>query len=121
MRAIHFVPPHIIVELDATIGKKYDKKSLPARAGGLSIQYHEAHESFWNNSSQAGHERLIIVEEIRAGDRFDIDGYSKGRLDMCATGRSFIKPDMPHGIYATPIECEDWKVETAFLVFGAIG
>ena len=59
IRAVHFLPPEIIVELDVISGKKYARHSLPSRAGGISIQYHEAHESFWKGSSQKGYERLI--------------------------------------------------------------
>ncbi len=240
IRAIHFLPPQIIVELDMTSGKKYDRHSLPPRAGGMSIQYHEANEGFWRGSSQMGYERLITpthtivdhsdylfnsphkispgvclassfvmegslptskwlgtsaglflqrghkryisianhgfpsssevyhpsptgrrigqvtdrfpawdlafaqldpsiyisvsndhyfaapkpsrmirVEEIQAGDWFEVDGYSTGRLDMCARGRSYARPDMPEGIQANPIQ--DWKVEVAYSIFGAIG
>ena len=59
IRAIHFLPPQIIVELDMMSGKKYERHSLPSRAGGISIQFHEAKESFWKGSSQMEYERLI--------------------------------------------------------------
>ena len=59
IRAIHFLPPQIIVELDMMSGKKYERHSLPSRAGGISIQFHEAMESFWKGSSQMEYERLI--------------------------------------------------------------
>jgi len=57
IRAFHFMPPQITVELDMTRGKKHNRHSLPSRAGGISIQYHEANESFWKGSSQMGYER----------------------------------------------------------------
>lgn len=240
IRAVHFLPPQIIVELDNTSGKKYNRHSLPSRAGGISIQYHEANESFWKGSSQMGYERLITstdtvvdnsdylfnnphdispgvclassfvmkgslpasrwfstsaglflqkgnkrcvsvanhgfpdspevyhpwptgrrigqitdrfpvwdlafaqldpsisfsndhyfaapkpsrlicVEEIMAGDWFEVDGYSTGRLDMCARGRSYVRPNMPEGIQPIPIPYRDWMVETAYSLFGTIG
>lgn len=240
IRAVHFLPPQIIVELDVTSEKSYARHSLPSRAGGISIQYHEAHESFWKGSSQKGYERLITptdtvvdnsdylfnnphrispgvclassfviegglaisswlstsaglflqkgnkrclsvanhgfpdslevyhpsptgrrigqitdrfpvwdvalaqldpsisfsndqyfaapkpsrllsVDEIKAGDWFEVDGYSTGRLDMCARGRSYIRPTMPEGIQSIPIPYRDWKVETAYSLFGTIG
>lgn len=240
IRAIHFLPPQIIVELDMTSAKKYDRHSLPSRAGGISIQYHEANESFWKGLSQIGYERLITptdtvvddsdylfsnhhnispgvclassfvmegglptsrwfctsgglllqkgnkrclsvanhgfpdssevyhprptgrgigqitdrfpawdlafaqldpsisfsndqyfaapkpsrlicVEEIKAADWFEVDGYSTGRLDMCARGRSYVRPNMPEGVQPVPIPYRDWMVETAYSVFGAIG
>jgi len=240
IRAIHFLPPQIIVELDMTSGKKYDRHSLPSRAGGISIQYHEANESFWKGLSQMGYERLITptdtvvddsdylfsnphnispgvclassfvmegglptsrwfstsaglllqkgnkrcvsianhgfpdssevyhpwptgrgigqitdrfpawdlafaqldpsisfsndqyfaapkpsrlicVEEIKAGDWFEVDGYSTGRLDMCARGRSYVRPNVPEGVQSIPIPYRDWMVETAYSLFGTIG
>ena len=240
IRAIHFLPPQIIVELDVKKGKTYNRRSLPARAGGLSIQYHEATESFWKGYSQMGYERLITpteslvdnsdylsdipheispgvclassfmmegslpssrwlgtsaglffqkgnkrylsvashgfpdssevyhpsptgrqigqitdhypawdiafaqldpsisfsndryfaapkpsrlicVEEIKAGDWFEVDGYSAGRLDMCARGRSYVRPNLPEGIPPIPIPYRDWMVKTAYSLFGAIG
>ena len=240
IRAIHFLPPQIIVELDITSGKKYDRHSLPSRAGGMSIQYHEANKSFWKGLSQMGYERLITptdtvvddsdylfsnphkispgvclassfvmegnlptsrwlstsgglllqkgnkryvsvanhgfpdssevyhprptgraigqitdrfpvwdlafaqldpsisfsndqyfaapkptrlicVEEIKAGDWFEVDGYSTGRLDMCARGRSYVRPNMPEDVQPVPIPYRDWMVETAYSLFGTIG
>ena len=240
IRAVHFLPPQIIVELDNTSGKKYNRHSLPSRAGGISIQYHEANESFWKGSSQMGYERLITptdtvvdnsdylfnspheispgvclassfvmegnlptsrwfstsaglflqkgtkryvsvanhgfpdssevyhpwptgrrigqitdrfpvwdlafaqldpsisfsndhyfaapkasrlicVEEIKTGDWFEVDGYSTGRLDMCARGRTYVRPNMPEGIQPIPIPYRDWMVETAYSLFGMIG
>ena len=240
IRAVHFLPPLIIVELDMTSGKKYARRSLPSRAGGISIQYHEAHEGFWKGSSQMGYERLITptdtvadtsdylfnnphkispgvclssafrmeqglatsgwlstsagillqkgnkrcltlanhgfpdssevyhpsptgrrigqiterfpawdwalaeldpsisfsndryfaapkpsrlirVNELKVGDWFEVDGYSTGRLDLCARGISLLKPSMPDGIPTVPIPCERWTVELAYSLFGAIG
>ena len=240
IRAIHFLPPQIIVELDMTSGKKYDRHSLPSRAGGILIQYHGANENFWKGLSQIGYERLITpidtvvddsdylfsnphtispgvclassfvmegglptsrwfntsgglllqngnkrclsvanhgfpdssevyhprptgrrigqitdrfpawdmafaqldpsisfsndqyfaapkpsrlvcVEEIKAGDWFEVDGYSTGRLDMCARGRSYVRPNMPEGVQPIPIPYRDWMVETAYSLFGTIG
>ena len=240
IRAIHFLPPQIIVELDMTTGKKYDRHSLPSRADGMSIQYHEANESFWEGSSQMGYERLITptntvvddsdylssnphkispgvclasslvmegslptsrwlstsaglllqngnkrclsvanhgfpdssevyhprptgrrigqiterfpawdlafaqldpsisfsndqyfaaprpsrlicVEEIRAGDWFEVDGYSAGRLALCARGRSYARPKMPEGVETIPIPYQEWKVENVYSLFGTIG
>ncbi|KAL9102382.1 MAG: hypothetical protein Q9163_002475 [Psora crenata] len=240
IKAIHFLPPQIIVELDMTSGKRYDRYSLASKAGGISIQYHEANESFWKGSSQMRYERLISptdpiadnsdylfnnpheispgvclassfvmegnlptsrwlstsaglclqkgnkrylsvanhgfpdssevfhplptarrigqitdrfpawdlafaeldpsisfsndryfaaskpsrligVEEIKAGDWFEVDGYSTGRLDMCARGRSYVRPNMPEGIQPIPTPDRDWMVETAYSLFGTIG
>lgn len=240
IRAIHFLPPQIIVELDMTSKRKYNRHSLPSRAGEISIQYHEANESFWKGLSQTGYERLITptdtivdnsdylfnkpheispgvclspgvvmegnlptsrwlstsaglflqkgnkrcvsvanhgfpnssevyhpgpmgrrigqitdrfparnlafaqldpsisfsnnhyfaapkpsrligVEEIKAGDWFEVDGYSTGRLDMCARGRSYIRPDVPEGFHPIPIPYRDWMVETAYSLFGPVG
>ena len=59
IRAIHFLPPQIIVELDNASGKKYDRHSLPSKACGIPIQYHESNERFWKGSSQRVYERLI--------------------------------------------------------------
>ena len=240
IRAIHFLPPHIIVELDTKSGRKYDRRSLPSRAGGISIQYHEADENYWKGSSQMAYERLntptanvvddsdylynnpheisagvclassfvmegnipttkwlstsagllmqksnrkcisvanhgfpdspevyhpsptgcrigqitdrfpgwdlafvqlessvsfsnehyfsaprpsrlVSVEEIRAGDWFEVDAYSAGRVGLCARGRTYYRPDVPDGIEPTPIRIQDWNVETAYSLFGMSG
>lgn len=65
--------------------------------------------------------RLMGVDEIKAGDWFEVDGYSTGRLNMCARGISYIRPNMPEGIQPMPVPYRDWKVETAYSLFGTIG
>ncbi len=59
LRAVYFVPPLIIVELSATDGREYERKTLPGKAGGLNIMYHHGEESFWSKSREAGYARLI--------------------------------------------------------------
>ena len=59
IRAVHFVPPLIIVELSVTDGRKYERKSLPGKAGGLNIMYHHDEKSFWSESREASYARLI--------------------------------------------------------------
>ncbi|MCJ1366632.1 hypothetical protein MMC16_005762 [Acarospora aff. strigata] len=59
IRAVHFVPPLIIVELSVTDGRKYEYKTLPGKAGGLNIMYHHGEESFWSESREASYARLI--------------------------------------------------------------
>lgn len=64
IRAVHFIPPQIIVELDPTGGRTYDTKSLPATAGGLPILYHEGVEEYWKGVSQKAYKRLITPTEL---------------------------------------------------------
>lgn len=59
IRAVHSVPPLIIVELRTTDGRKYDRRSLPGKAGGLNIMYHHGEENFWSESRGASYARLI--------------------------------------------------------------
>jgi len=59
VRAVHFVPPLIIVELPVTDGRRYERKSLPGKAGGLNIMYHHSEKSFWSESREASYARLI--------------------------------------------------------------
>lgn len=239
IRAIHFMPPQIIVELDVASGRTYDKQSLPPMAGGLPILYHESIEDYWKGSSQKAYERLITptnliadvsdylyndphelspgvclssaylsrngsitsqwlstsagvlvqnggarlmtsachgfptsdevyhpsptgrrigqivqrfpawdialvqldpsisfsnrryfaapvpsrlisIEEIRAGDWFEVDGMSTGRVDLCARGRSWYNPT-PTSSISLPVAYKDWRIETAFSLFGTIG
>lgn len=59
IRAIHFVPPLIIVELSVTDGRGYARRSLLGKAGGLNIMYHHSEESFWSQPHEASYTRLI--------------------------------------------------------------
>lgn len=45
MRAIHFLPPLIIVEL--AMGSIHARRSLPGCAGGTNILYHDSPTSYW--------------------------------------------------------------------------
>lgn len=46
IRVVHFVPSLIIVEIDVSTGRTYARKSLPGKAGGLNIMYHESAEGY---------------------------------------------------------------------------
>lgn len=59
IRAVHFVPPLVIVEIDVSTGRTYARKSLPGKAGGLNIMYHESIEGYWKGNSQKAYERLV--------------------------------------------------------------
>ena len=58
IRSIHFLPPIIIVELNADDEKVYGTRSLPAKAGGLNIMYHHSAEPFWKGQSQLSFARI---------------------------------------------------------------
>lgn len=58
IRSVHFLPPVIIVEIQAHDGRKYDRKTLPAKAGGLNLMYHHSQEAFWGGQSQLSYARL---------------------------------------------------------------
>ena len=58
IRSVHFLPPLIIVELNADDGVIYERKSLPGKAGGLNIVYHHSTESFWDGQSQLSFARI---------------------------------------------------------------
>lgn len=58
IRSVHFLPPSIIVELNAHDGIKYERKTLPATAGGLNILYHHSPEAFWKGQSQLSFARI---------------------------------------------------------------
>ena len=58
IRSIHFLPPLIIVELNVNDGIKYERKTLPAKAGGLNILYHHSSEAFWKGESQLSFARF---------------------------------------------------------------
>lgn len=59
IRAIHFVPPLIIVGIDVSTGRTCAMKSLSGKAGGLNIMYYESAEGYWEGNSQKAYERLI--------------------------------------------------------------
>lgn len=65
IRVIHFFPPLIIVEIDVSTGRKYERKSLPAKAGGLNIMYHVNENGYWKGTSQKAFERLTIPTSIQ--------------------------------------------------------
>lgn len=52
IRAVHFFPPLIIVEIDVRTSRYCARKSLPAKAGGLNIMYHQSEEGYWKGTSQ---------------------------------------------------------------------
>lgn len=58
IRSVHFLPPLIIVELNADDEVIYERKSLPGKAGGLNIVYHHSTESFWEGQSQLSLARI---------------------------------------------------------------
>jgi hypothetical protein len=58
IRSVQFLPPAIIVEIHADDGRQYERKSLPAKAGGLNIMYHHSGEAFWKGQSQLSYARL---------------------------------------------------------------
>lgn len=59
IRAVHFVPPIIVVEIDVSTGRTYARKSLPGKAGGQNIMYHESPEGYWEGNCQKEYEMLI--------------------------------------------------------------
>ena len=73
IRAIHFLPPQIIVEIDTTSGRTYKRKSLPARAGGLPILYHESREEYCRGLSQKAYEKLITPTDMVIDDSNYLD------------------------------------------------
>ena len=97
--AVHFVPPLIIVELSATDGREYERKTLPGKAGGLYIMYHHGEESFWSGSGKAGYARFIAFAAtandtaVQAGDWFECDGISTGRIALCARSLEALRPN----------------------------
>lgn len=57
MRAVHFLPPLIIVELRA--GSVYQRHSLPGRAGEINIVYHDSPTAYWAGTEQMSYSRLL--------------------------------------------------------------
>ena len=55
MRAVHFLPPFVIVELSVTDGRKYERRTLPENAGGFKIMYYHAERGFWLKPYKPGY------------------------------------------------------------------
>ena len=64
IRAVHFIPPQIIVDIDPNSSKQYQRHSLPAEAGGQRIQYHHAPEGYFKGSSQMAYQRLVTPSSV---------------------------------------------------------
>lgn len=62
MRAIHFLPPIIIVEL--AMGSTHARHSLPGRAGGINIVYHDGPTSYWAGTVEKAYSRLLEPSEL---------------------------------------------------------
>ena len=62
MRAIHFLPPLIIMEL--AIGSIYARHSLPGRVGDINIVYHDSQTSYWAGTGEKTYPRLLEPCEL---------------------------------------------------------
>ena len=62
MRAIHFLPPLIIVEL--AMGNTYARHSLPGRAGDINIVYHDSQTPYWAGTVEKAYSRLLEPSEL---------------------------------------------------------
>lgn len=62
MRAIHFLPPLIIVEL--AMGSTHVRHSLPGRAGDINIVYHESPTSYWAGTVEKAYHQLLEPSEL---------------------------------------------------------
>lgn len=79
MRAIHFLPPLIIVEL--AMGSAHTRRSLPGRAGGKNIVYHDSPTSYWAGTVAKAYSSLLEPSEL-------VQDYS----DYLYTGRGILSP-----------------------------
>ncbi len=79
IRSIHFLPPMIIVEIQANDGRHYERKTLPSKAGGMKIIYHHNLEPFWKGQSQLSFARLTTPSE-HVDDDSDYLGQSPFQL-----------------------------------------
>lgn len=62
MRAIHFLPPLIIVEVAGN--KVYERYSLPGRAGEITIVYHVSATPYWSGNMQLSYSRLLEPSDL---------------------------------------------------------
>lgn len=62
IRAIHFLPPLIIVEVKN--GSEYERYSLPGCAGGMNIIYHVSPTPYWANTTQLSYSRLLEPTDL---------------------------------------------------------
>lgn len=64
-------------------------------------------------------QRLTPSNELLAGDWFEVDGISTGRIDLCARSisqyRSTTEPN------SALLDAREWKIEVGFSSFGASG
>ncbi|KAI4223186.1 MAG: hypothetical protein L6R40_008518 [Gallowayella cf. fulva] len=80
IRAVHFLPPAIVIELDVSSGRAYQRFSLPSKAGGLTIKYHQSLEPYWKDSSHAAFQQLITPTAF-VND--DTDYLLVGNQELC--------------------------------------
>ena len=112
IRAVHFIPPQIFVEIELTSPRYYERHSLPAEAGGVRIQYHQTEDEFFGGRPQVGCEdsfhpvnpllegpkpsKMVRIEELRCGEWFEVESPSTSRLDLCVQSKTYEK--QPEGI-----------------------
>lgn len=66
--------------------------------------------------------RIIPHAQIRAGDNFEMDGISTGRLDLVAVGKSFYFDEpIPPAVEYDPAEAQSWRFEVSFWASGPTG
>ncbi|KAL9627433.1 MAG: hypothetical protein Q9204_006568 [Flavoplaca sp. TL-2023a] len=59
IRAVHFLPPMIVVELNVSSNREYQRFSLPKHAGGWTLWYHKSPQPYWKESFHSAYQRLI--------------------------------------------------------------
>ncbi len=65
-------------------------------------------------------QRLIDHTAIQAGEWFECDGMSTGRIDLCAQSLGASCPD-EDSQPDLKIPCKDWKIDVRFSAFGILG
>ncbi|MCJ1269224.1 hypothetical protein MMC22_009113 [Lobaria immixta] len=66
--------------------------------------------------------QMISHALIKAGDSFEMDGISTGRIDLIAVGKSFyIEDPAPLSEEHDPADVHGWRIELNFSTFGPTG
>jgi hypothetical protein len=58
VKAINFISPHLVVELQVD-GSSYGRHSLPGIVGGVPTLYHHSEENYWKTQVPLANERII--------------------------------------------------------------
>lgn len=110
IRAVHFLPPMIVVELDVSSDRIYQRFSLPSKAGGLTIYYHQSAQPYWEDSSHSAYQRLITPSAwVNDDSNYLYAGNHELCPGVCLSSSSFSQGGNPAALWRSTTAGTLWQ------------